>query len=84
MKINWRVRLKSGGFWVAMLGAIVAFAYQICGILDIVPPISQDQITQLVGVVINILVGLGIIIDPTTSGLGDSQQALAYKSPKKD
>lgn len=84
MKINWTVRLKSGSFWVAMLGAIVAFTYQICGICGVVPPIAQDQITQLIGVIINILVGLGIIVDPTTSGLSDSTQALEYTTPKKD
>lgn len=84
MKINWKVRAKSASFWVAMLGAIVAFAYQICGIVGVVPAVSEDQVTQLVGVVINILVGLGIIIDPTTAGVSDSKQALGYEEPKKD
>lgn len=84
MKINWQVRLQSGSFWVAMLGAVIAFGYQICGILGVVPPVSEDQLTQLVGIIINILVGLGIIIDPTTAGLGDSQRVLKYKTPNKD
>lgn len=67
-----------------MMGAIVAFVYQICGIVGVVPAVSEDQVTQLVGVVINILVGLGIIIDPTTAGVSDSKQALGYDAPKKD
>ena len=83
MKINWKVRAKSASCWVAMLGAIVAFVYQICGIVGVVPAVSEDQVTQLVGVVINILVGLGIIIDPTTAGVSDSKQALEYDEPRR-
>ena len=57
-----------------MLAAIVAFAYQILSLLEIVPAVSEDQVTQLVGLVINILVALGIVVDPTTTGVTDSQQ----------
>ena len=27
---------------------------------------------------------VGVITDPTTAGLSDSQQAMAYETPKKD
>lgn len=66
-----------------MLAAIVAFMYQVLGLLGVVPAISQDQITQLIGLVVNILVALGIVVDPTTSGVTDSQQALDYNKPRE-
>ena len=66
-----------------MLAAIVAFVYQVLGLCGVVPSVSQDQITQLVGIVINILVALGIVVDPTTSGVTDSQQAMTYDRPKE-
>ena len=82
MRINWKVRLKSGSFWVAMTGAAIAFVYQVCGIVGVVPPVSEDSVTQLVGVVINLLVGLGIVVDPTTAGGGGSEQAMGDEGPE--
>ena len=81
MKINWKVRLQNKTWLLAMLAAIVAFAYQALSLLEIVPAVSQDQVTQLMGLVINILVALGIVVDPTTTGVTDSQQAMTYDKP---
>lgn len=66
-----------------MTGAVIAFVYQVCGIVGVVPPVSEDSVTQLVGVVINLLVGLGIVVDPTTAGVSDSEQAMGYEVPKE-
>lgn len=79
--INWKVRLQNKTWLLAMLAAIVAFAYQLLGLLGVVPAVSQDQITQLIGLVVNILVALGIVVDPTTSGVTDSTRALHYDKP---
>lgn len=83
MKINWTVRLKNKTWLLAMVTAVLAFTYQLLGLLGIVPAVSQEQITQLVGLAINILVALGIVIDPTTDGLGDSERAMSYGKEKK-
>ena len=79
--INWKVRLQNKTWLLAMLAAIVAFAYQLLGLLGVVPAVSQDQITQLIGLVVNILVALGIVVDPTTTGVTDSTRALHYDKP---
>lgn len=83
MKINWKVRFKNKTWLVTFLVAILAFVYQILGMFDIVPPITQDMATQLVTIVINMLVAVGVVIDPTTAGTSDSEQALTYQEPKK-
>ena len=44
---------------------------------------SESQIVEVVGMVINLLCLLGIVVDPTTSGITDSQQALSYEKPKE-
>ena len=80
MKINWKVRLQNKAFLLTMISAVVAFIYQICGIIGIVPPIGEDMVIQLIGLVLNILVGIGILVDPTTVGLDDSNRALNYKT----
>ena len=83
MNINWKVRLQNKTWLLTMLAAIVAFMYQVLGLLGVVPAIGQDQIPQLIGLVVNILVALGIVVDPTTSGVTDSQQALDYNKPRE-
>lgn len=83
MKINWKVRFKNKTWLITFLLAILAFVYQILGMFDIVPAITQDMATQLIAAVVNILVAIGVVIDPTTSGAGDSQQAMTYNEPKK-
>lgn len=81
MKINWTLRLQNKATLAALAATVLAFAYQLCGIFGIVPPVSQDSLMQLVGVVLNILVALGVVTDPTTSGLSDSARALGYDEP---
>ena len=84
MKINWKVRFKNKTWLVAFLGAIVAFVYQMLGAFGIVPRVSEDYITQVIGIFINLLVALGIVVDPTTNGISDSKRALGYTEPNKD
>lgn len=81
MKINWKLRLKNKATLAALVACVVAFVYQVLGILGITAPVSQDQVTQGVSLVINILATLGVLVDPTTSGAGDSSKALTYKKP---
>ena len=84
MKINWKVRLKNKTWLLAFAGAIVAFVYQILGMLGVVAPIAEDNVTQIIGLIINLLVALGIVQDPTTAGMSDSSEALSYSEPKKE
>ena len=81
MKINWKLRLKNKTTVTALTACAVAFAYQILGIIGVTAPISEDQVTQGVGLIVNILGTIGVLVDPTTSGAGDSDQALTYKKP---
>lgn len=81
MKINWTLRLQNKATLAALAATVLTFAYQLCGIFGIVPPVSQDSLLQLVGIILNILAALGVITDPTTSGLSDSARALGYDEP---
>lgn len=83
MKINWKVRFKNKTWLITFLIAVLAFVYQILGMFDVVTPVTQDMATQLITIVVNILVAVGVVIDPTTAGAGDSEQALNYNEPKK-
>ena len=43
-----------------------------------------DKLLAVVNAVFALLAILGIAIDPTTEGMGDSQQAMSYTKPKED
>ena len=82
MKINWKVRLQNKPVLLALLGTIVAFVYQVLGIIGIVPAISEDEVVNLVGMFVNLLAVVGVVVDPTTAGICDSDCAMEYEKPK--
>ena len=79
--MNWKLRFKNRVTLLAIIAAAVTLAYQILGIVGVTAPISKDVTMQLAGGVINLLVLLGIVVDPTTQGVSDSEQAMSYDSP---
>lgn len=77
--LNLKIRLKNKTFVITMLTTIIAFVYQMLAQFKIVPKITQDQTIQVLMLVVNILAGLGILVDPTTDGVKDSERVLNKK-----
>ena len=75
-KINWRVRLRNKTFWLTLVPLLVLLTQQLG--LNWVPKNWES----IFGTVMAILTVVGIINDPTTAGIKDSKQALAYYEPK--
>ena len=82
MKINWKLRFKNKTILLSLFGVVVTFIYQILSIIGITVPISEDNISQLIALFINILVAVGVIVDPTTEGISDSERAMSYNIPR--
>lgn len=78
MKLNWKARFKNKTFVISFMTLIVAFVYQMLGLFGIVPSISESSIVNVVTIVINILATFGVLVDPTTNGVSDSDRALTY------
>lgn len=78
MKLNWKARFKNKTFVISFVTLIVAFVYQMLGLFGIVPSISESSIVNVVTIVINILATFGVLVDPTTNGVSDSDRALTY------
>lgn len=81
MKINWALRFKNKQTLAALAAAVISAAYQVLGILGVVAPISQGSLIQLVGIILTVLAGFGVIVDPTTKGAADSKRAMSYSEP---
>ena len=75
--INLKLRLQNKVTLVAILGAVFLMAQQFGFEIP-------QNIQAGVNTFIYILVLLGIVNDPTTSGLSDSTRALEYKELSKE
>lgn len=78
MKINLKARLKNKTFIVTFATLIIAFVYQVLSLFEVVPKVSESTVINLLGMVVNLLAGLGVIVDPTTDGINDSDRAMTY------
>lgn len=87
MKINIPVRFKNPWFWVGLCGTILTA-------MGVSPEMFTswgavwEAVVNLFGnpfmLVSVVLAVLGVFVDPTTAGIGDSKRALSYKSPAKE
>ena len=80
--INWKVRLKNKTFLVIFVPLLISFVYQLLAVLGITPSIAKETVEELILAAVNLLALLGIVVDPTTSGIGDSERALNYTEPR--
>ena len=78
MKINWKARFKNKTFLITFIALLISFVYQMLGLFDVVPSISEDSLVNFITIIINILATLGVVVDPTTDGIKDSDRAMLY------
>lgn len=85
MNINWKVRLKNKNFWITAIPAALLLVQAILAVFGITIDIGDigNKLLIVVDAVFAFLVGVGVLIDPTTAGLSDSAQAMTYQTPKK-
>lgn len=85
MTVNWRVRIKNKTFWLALVPAVLLLV-QVCA-----APFGYEwdfgvlsaELSAIVNALFAVLAILGIVADPTTAGVGDSEQAMGYTEPKE-
>ncbi len=84
MKINWKVRFKNRLFLTSFFGLIVSFAYSMLALFEVFPAVTQSALMQIINNVLTFLGLVGVLVDPTTAGLYDSDRAMTYQEPWKD
>ncbi len=83
MKINWKVRLKNKVWLGSFCSLVVGFVYSMLALFDVFPEVTQSLVLQLMNQVLTFLGLIGVIVDPTTAGIGDSERALGYEEPAR-
>lgn len=81
MKLNLKVRLKNKTFWITAVPALITLIYAILALFDVVPAVAEETLMRVVAAIFSVLTVLGVIVDPTTKGIGDSERALGYDKP---
>lgn len=82
MQINWKLRLKNKTTLMALVVAVVGGVYSVLSALGITPAVEQGTLMAAISAIVTILVALGIVTDPTTTGVSDSTMAMTYTEPK--
>lgn len=83
MKINWLVRIKSKAFWLALVPAFLLLIQTVAAPFgykwDFV--VLNQQLAAIINALFAVLAILGVVTDPTTPGISDSERALSYVAP---
>ena len=86
MRINLKVRIKNKAFWLTVIPAIALIIQTFAAVfgcsIDLTTLVGKLQ--AVVNAVFALLVILGIVVDPTTEGINDSNRAMSYEEPWKD
>lgn len=82
--INWKVRIKNKNFWMTLIPAVLMLVQVVAAVFDFILDLGDlgNKLLAVVNAVFAVLAILGIVTDPTTAGISDSDQALTYEAPK--
>ena len=83
MKINWKARAKNKLFWTLLIPAVLLVVKHIADLVGIQIDITvlSEKLVRVVEAVFAVLVLLGVVVDPTTEGIKDSDRAMQYDKP---
>lgn len=81
--INWKVRLRNKAFWLAFIPAALLLVQTVAALFGFSLNLGDmgEKLLAVVNAVFALLSILGVVVDPTTQGVGDSQRALGYVEP---
>ena len=79
--INWKVRIKSKTFWLAIIPAILLLVQTVAAVFGYSLDFQalEGHLLDVVNAVFLVLTILGIVVDPTTAGVSDSELAMTYE-----
>lgn len=84
--INWKVRIRNKQFWVSVIPALALVAQAVAALFGFTIDLTTvvGKVLAVVDAVFALLAILGVVVDPTTAGIGDSVRAMGYEEPWKD
>ena len=83
-KINWKVRFKNKLFLGSFLSLIVSFVFGMLRLFEVYPALTENEVLNIINQALGFLGLIGVIVDPTTAGIYDSERAMTYSEPWRD
>ena len=84
MKMNWKVRFRNKTWLTMFISLIIGFVFNMLKLFDVVPVVTENTLVTIVAQVLEFLGLIGVLVDPTTAGIGDSNRAMTYTEPWDD
>lgn len=83
--INWQVRFKNKNFWLSFIPAVLLLVQVIASVFGFNFDFGDfgNKLIAVINAVFVVLSLLGVVTDPTTAGVSDSERALTYTQPKE-
>lgn len=83
MMINWKVRILNKTFWVTLIPAVALLLQTLLAVFNIRLELGDttDKLLVFINALFAVLVIVGVVNDPTTSGVNDSTRAMTYDRP---
>lgn len=83
MMINWKVRILNKTFWVTLVPAVALLLQTLLAVFNIRLELGDttDKLLVFINALFAVLVIVGVVNDPTTSGVSDSTRAMTYERP---
>lgn len=81
--INWKVRILNKTFWLTLVPALALLLQTFLSVFGVKLELGEtiDKLLVFINALFAVLVIVGIVNDPTTSGISDSSRAMTYETP---
>lgn len=83
--INWKVRIKNKYFWLSLIPALLMLVQVVLNVFNISYDfgVLTEELKAVINAVFVVLAIIGVVNDPTTSGISDSERAMSYDKPNE-
>ena len=81
--INWKVRVLNKTFWLTLVPALALLLQTFLAVFNVRLELGEtiDKLLVFINALLAVLMIVGIVNDPTTSGISDSTRAMTYEKP---
>lgn len=82
--VNWKVRFRNKTFWTSIIPLVILTVQNMAHVFGVEVDLGDksSEIMAAVTPLLSALALMGVVVDPTTDGIGDSARALTYDKPK--
>ena len=84
MKMNWKVRFKNKTWLMMFVSLIIGFVFNMLKLFDVATVVTENTVATIAAQILEFLGLIGVLVDPTTAGIGDSNRAMTYVEPWDD